>query len=123
VAVAVQSIADSGPVSELLTGEALSTPQTLPAQGVRVAFVGTLELLEPLGPDTTVARFLDRNGQALHHIAYHSDDLDRDLARLDSAGIRLIDRAPRTGANGHRVAFLHPSSTGGVLIELVERSD
>lgn len=123
VAVAVQSIAESGPVFELLTGEPLSVAETLPAQGVRVAFVGALELIEPLGPDTTVGRFLDRKGQALHHIAYRSDDLERDLARLDAAGIRLIDRTPRTGANGHRVAFLHPSSTGGVLVELVERSD
>lgn len=122
VAVAVRSIAERGPVFELLTGEPCSPPETLAAQGVRVAFVGTLELLEPLGPETPVGRFLDRRGEGLHHVAYRTDDLDRDLARLEAAGLRLIDRAPRPGARGHRVAFVHPSSTGSVLVELVEHA-
>ena len=123
VAVAVHSIEQSSGLFELLSGERCSTPETLEAQGVRVAFVGPIELLEPLGPETTVGRFLARRGQALHHIAYRTDDLEGELARLEATGVQLIDRTPRPGAKGHMVAFLHPSSTGGVLTELVQRSD
>ena len=122
VAVAVHSIEDSRGVFELLSGERCSRPEKLEDQGVRVAFVGSIELLEPLGPDTTVGRFLDRRGPALHHIAYRTDDLEGDLARLEAEGVDLIDRAPRVGAGGHRVAFLSPSATGGILIELVEKA-
>ena len=120
IAVAVHSIEERRTLFEQLSGEACTTPETLEAQGVRVAFVGAIELLEPLGPDTTIGRFLARRGEALHHVAYRTPDLAKELARLDSEGMPLIDRAPRTGARGHRVAFLHPSGTGGVLVELVE---
>jgi methylmalonyl-CoA/ethylmalonyl-CoA epimerase len=120
VAVAVRSIEGSRVLFELLSGERCTAPETLEAQGVRVAFVGAVELLEPLGPDTTVGRFLERRGEGLHHIAYRTPDLDDELARLHAEGIPLIDRVPRTGARGHRVAFLHPSGMGGVLVELVE---
>jgi len=123
VAVAVRSIAESRALFELISGETCSPPEVLEAQGVRVAFVGRVELIEPLGVDTTVARFLARRGPSLHHIAYRSDDLAADLARLEADGVELIDRTPRTGARGHKVAFLHPSAGHGVLIELVERDD
>jgi methylmalonyl-CoA/ethylmalonyl-CoA epimerase len=123
VAVAVHSIEESRPLYELLTGDACSPPQTLEAQGVRVAFIGAVELLEPLGPTTTVARFLERRGQGLHHVAYRTDDLVGELARLDAAGVPLIDRSPRPGARGHSVAFLHPNAAGGVLIELVQHAE
>jgi methylmalonyl-CoA/ethylmalonyl-CoA epimerase len=121
VAIAVHSLSESLPLFELITGEKASAPETLEAQGVRVAFVGALELLEPLGPDTPVGRFLDRRGQGLHHVAYRTGDLAAELARLEDSGLRLIDRMPRPGAGGHSVAFLHPSSTGGILVELVQR--
>jgi methylmalonyl-CoA/ethylmalonyl-CoA epimerase len=120
VAVAVHSIEESAGVYELITGETRSPSQTLESQGVRVAFIGPIELLEPLSPDTTVGRFLARHGPGLHHIAFRTDDIEAELARLDAAGLRLIDTEPRAGAHGHRVAFLHPSGTGGVLTELVE---
>lgn len=123
VAVAVHSIDESRPLYELLTGEPCSPPQTLEAQGVRVAFVGAVELLEPLGPSTTVGRFLERRGQGLHHVAYRTADIVAELARLEAAGVPLIDRTPRPGAHGHSVAFLHPSAAGGVLIELVQHAD
>ncbi|MEQ1856073.1 MAG: VOC family protein [Longimicrobiales bacterium] len=122
VAVAVHSIEESRAVFELVSVGSCTPPETLEAQGVRVAFVGALELIEPLRPDTTVGRFLERHGQGLHHIAYRTVDLESELARLESAGVPLIDRAPRVGAGGHRVAFLHPSGTGGILVELVERA-
>lgn len=123
VAVAVHSIDEARGLYELLSGQSCSQPETLEAQGVRVAFVGFVELLEPLHPETSVGRFLDRRGPSLHHIAYRSDDLEDDLAQLRVAGVELIDTVPRIGARGHRVAFLNPSSAEGVLIELVERSD
>jgi methylmalonyl-CoA/ethylmalonyl-CoA epimerase len=120
VAVAVRSIEESRALFESLSGELCTEPETLQVQGVRVAFVGQIELLEPLGPETTVGRFIERRGQSLHHVAYRTSDLDRELSRLDAEGVRLIDRVPRQGARGHRVAFIHPSATGGVLVELVE---
>ncbi len=121
VGVAVHSIEESSRLFELISGDSCSQPETIHGSGVRVAFVGAVELLEPLGPDTTIGRFLQRKGQALHHVAYRTDDLDGDLARLEAAGLELIDPAPRPGAHGHRIAFLQPSTTGAVLIELVER--
>jgi methylmalonyl-CoA/ethylmalonyl-CoA epimerase len=123
VAIAVDSIATVRPLLESITGATASPVEEVPAQGVRVCFIGTgsgmLELLEPTGPDTTVGRFLARRGPGLHHVAYHTPDIEAELARCAAAGLELIDRAPRPGAGGHRVAFLHPRSTGGVLVELV----
>jgi len=123
VAVAVSSIEDSVGHYELLSGHSCSPPEILESQGVRVAFVGEIELLEPLSPDTTVGRFLARRGPGLHHVAYRVDDLESELERLAEADVELIDRKPRPGAFGHRVAFVHPRSTGGVLVELVQRSE
>jgi len=120
VAVAVPSIDEYRTIFESLTGELCSSPLTVSGQGVRVAFVGMVELLEPTGPDTTVGRFLARRGPALHHVAYRTDDIHGQLRKLRDDGVRLVDETPRPGAHG-QVAFLHPSSTGGVLIELVQR--
>lgn len=122
VAVAVASLEEAVSVYERVTGSHGSAVEELPSQGVRVAFVGSVELLEPTGPDTPVGRFLARNGPGLHHIAYRTGDLVAELDRLRAAGFELIDHTPRIGARGHRVAFLHPRSTGKVLIELVEIS-
>lgn len=121
VAVAVPAIVDAAAVLELLTGESCSHPVTVDTQGVRVAFVGPVELLEPTGPESTVARFLERRGPGLHHIAYRTPDIRAEMERLADAGFRLIDSEPRQGAHG-LVSFIHPRSTGGVLVELVQRS-
>lgn len=90
--------------------------------GMRIAFLsleaGYLELIEPL-EDGPVARFLERRGPGLHHVAVATTDIEGALSRASSAGIDLIDEQPRPGAWGHDVAFLHPSSTGGTLIEFV----
>jgi len=120
VAVAVRSLEEASGLYERITGKTCSPVETLPAQGVRVAFVGSLELLEPLGPDTPVGRFLERNGPGLHHVAYGTPDIRAELARLDGEGFELVDREPRPGARGHQVAFLHPGATGKVLVELVQ---
>jgi methylmalonyl-CoA/ethylmalonyl-CoA epimerase len=91
---------------------------------LRVVFVHlgpvTIELLEPHGEDHTVAKFLATRGPGLHHVSLEVDDVAATLARARAAGIRLIDDAPRPGAHGSTVAFLHPKSLGGVLVELCE---
>jgi methylmalonyl-CoA epimerase len=96
-------------------------------QGVDAALLdvgqGHVELLEPLGPQTAVAKFIARRGAGLHHVAYRVRDVQETLERLASEGLRLIDEHPRTGIRGSRVAFLHPSSTGGVLTEIVEPAE
>ena len=124
VAIAVQSIARMQPLFESLLGGGSTAPERVEAQGVEVVFVGAgagrLELLEPTRPDSAIAKFLDKRGEGLHHIAYRVPDIEAALARLAADGIELIDRVPRPGAGGHLVAFLHPRSTGGVLVELVQ---
>lgn len=123
VAIAVESITASLPLFESLIGAAGSPIEQVASQGVAVSFIGAgpgrIELIEPTGADTAVGRFLARRGPGLHHLAYRVDDIDAALARLAADGVELIDRIPRTGAHGRRVAFVHPRSTGGVLIELV----
>ena len=79
-----------------------------------------VELLEPAAADTPIGKFIARRGPGIHHICFEVDDLDATLEKCRSAGIRLIDEVPRTGAEGRRIAFLHPASTGGILIELTE---
>lgn len=107
-------------VSELLDASVVHQEEF---DGLDVVFVelsaGYLELLEPL-EDGTVQRFLDREGPGLHHLAFRTDDIEAALAHATDLGIDLIDEEPRPGAWGHQVAFLHPASTGGVLLEFVE---
>ena len=108
-------------------GMELQHRETVEEQGVEAVLLGVgeshIELLRPLGPDTAVARFLDRNGPGLHHVAYATDDIEQALESVRSAGLELIDEQPRTGIRNSRVAFLHPKSTGGVLTELVEATE
>ncbi len=82
-----------------------------------------LQLLEPTDPESTVAKFLEKRGPGLHHIAIAVEDLEAALAHLKSKGAELLDEAPRMGGGGHRVAFVHPKTTHGILIELIERND
>jgi methylmalonyl-CoA/ethylmalonyl-CoA epimerase len=80
-----------------------------------------IQLLAPLSPDSTVAKFIERRGEGLHHIAYEVDDLTKSLADLKTNGVKLIDQEPRTGSRGTKIAFVHPAGNRGVLVELVER--
>ena len=100
--------------------------ETVTTQGVRTAFLSSgdtnLELLEPTGPDSTVAKFIEKRGEGIHHICFRVDDIEAQLSRLKSLGYRLINDAPVPGAHGCRVAFLHPAAGNGVLIELSEKS-
>ena len=124
VAIAVPSITAALPLFELLADAVGSPIERVEAQKVDVAFIGTgttrIELLEPTAPDSTVQKFLDKRGSGLHHIAYRVADIEAALKRLKEAGMQLIDEKPRPGAGGHLVAFLHPRSTHGVLVELVQ---
>ena len=81
---------------------------------------GHVELLKPLSGESGIGKFLERNGPGLHHVAYQTSDIDSALEQVKAAGLDLIDKEPRRGIRGSRVAFLHPKSTGGVLTELVE---
>ncbi|MFC1799021.1 methylmalonyl-CoA epimerase [Thermodesulfobacteriota bacterium] len=109
--------------------EALGIPcdgeETVAEQKVTTAFfpVGEseVELLEPLAEDSPVAKFIAKNGEGIHHIAFRVEDLVAALAELKAKGIRLIDKVPRTGAGGAKIAFLHPAATNGILVELCER--
>jgi methylmalonyl-CoA/ethylmalonyl-CoA epimerase len=97
------------------------------SQGVEAVLLdvgdGHVELLRPLGPETVVGRFIAKRGEGIHHVAYRVHDIDATLAGLQDAGIELIDAEARIGIRRSRVAFLHPSSTGGVLTELVEPAE
>jgi methylmalonyl-CoA/ethylmalonyl-CoA epimerase len=94
------------------------------ADGAAIAAVAAgdslVELLEPRTPEGPISRFLEKRGPGLHHICFAVDDLDATLVRCRSIGLRLIDDTPRIGAEGKRIAFIHPSATGGVLVELTE---
>ena len=98
--------------------------ETVAEQGVEAVLLdvgeGHVELLRPLADDSPVGRFLAKRGPGLHHVAFQVEDIDAVLAQLRERGMRLIDETPRTGIRGSRVAFLHPSASGGVLTELVE---
>jgi len=124
VAVAVPSLPEALALFQRLVGGDATPPERVEAQGVDVAFLGPgpvrLELLAPTRPDSPVARFLARRGPGLHHLAYAVPDLDAALARCRTLGFEPVDPAPRPGAGGHLVAFLHPRTTAGVLVELVQ---
>ena len=100
--------------------------ETVEDQGVRVAMLpagaSAIELLEPTGASSPVAKFIEKRGPGIHHVAVRVPDIRSALARLKEKGARLIDEEPRVGAGGCLVAFVHPSASGGVLLELVEHA-
>jgi len=122
--IAVKSIEDSLPYYEGVLGLKCYNIEVVEDQKVKTAFfkVGQtkIELLEPTSPDSTIAKFIEKRGEGIHHIAYSVDSVANSLAEVESKGVQLIDKAPRGGAEGLNIAFLHPKSTGGVLTELCE---
>ena len=107
-------------------GFTLGSVDEVPAFGVKVAFLpmtsGNVELVQPVAEGSAMARFLEKKGEGIHHLCFEVADIRAELARLEAAGVQLVDREPRQGAHGTLVAFLHPKSTGGVLIELAQTS-
>jgi methylmalonyl-CoA epimerase len=124
VGVAVEDIDAALALYQGSLGMPLVHRETVEDQGVEAALLdigdGHVELLQPLGPETAVGKFLARRGPGLHHVAYRVENVETTLSELAGAGMRLIDDRPRTGIRGSRVAFLHPASTGGVLTEIVQ---
>ncbi|MGP0037429.1 MAG: methylmalonyl-CoA epimerase [Solirubrobacteraceae bacterium] len=124
VGVAVEDIDAALAVYRDALGMPLVHRETVSEQGVDAALLDVgdshIELLQPLGPETPVGKFLARKGPGLHHVAYRVASVQDTLDALTAAGVRLIDERPRTGIRGSQVAFIHPSSTGGVLTEIVQ---
>ena len=125
VGIAVRSIEEALPAFRDGLGFALLDTVTLESMQLRIAFLrageSELELLEPTSPDSTVARFLDRRGEGIHHVSFYVQDIEQALAEAEAAGLTLIDRTPREGSHHTRIAFLHPRALHGVLVELCER--
>ncbi|HKP88164.1 MAG TPA: methylmalonyl-CoA epimerase [Blastocatellia bacterium] len=124
--IAVRSISNSlAFYRDALEMEVAGT-ETIADQGINVALLpvgeAEIELLEPISEDTPVGRFIAKRGEGLHHICYEVEDLAAKLDKLRSRGVRVLDGYPRRGAKGKLVAFLHPASANGVLVELVEKA-
>ncbi len=124
VGVAVKNLDDAISVYRDILGFKLLGIHVLTERKVKVAFLSTggetqIELLEPLGSDSPVAKFLESRGEGIHHIAVKVDNIEKTLEELKKKGVMLIDEKPRAGAEGKKIAFIHPKSTKGVLLELV----
>jgi methylmalonyl-CoA/ethylmalonyl-CoA epimerase len=126
IAVCVSGLDESIAQFTKLLGVEASDRDTVEAQKTEACMFHcgdtAIELITPAGGNVGLEKFLEKRGQALHHIAFEVDDIEGTLARLEAAGIPLLDKKPRPGLRGHRVAFLHPKAFGGVLVELVEPS-
>lgn len=124
IGIAVKDLDAAVKVLESGLGVQVAHTEEVESQKVKVAFVpvgeSRLELLQPTSDDSPVAKFLETRGEGFHHMAFETDDIEAALANAQENGLRLIDSSPRPGAHGTRVAFIHPKSTFGVLIELVE---
>jgi methylmalonyl-CoA/ethylmalonyl-CoA epimerase len=126
IGIAVKSLDAAKKIYEDL-GLHIEHVESVETQKVRTAFLSVgdanLELLEPSSADSTIARYIEKRGEGIHHICLRVDDIEAQLARLKERGYRLINEAPVPGAHGCRVAFLHPAAGNGVLIELSEKHD
>lgn len=125
IGIAVKKIEDASKFHSENFNLKISEPIEVLSQKVRVAFIEIggvkLELIEPLGEDSPVAKFIQKRGEGLHHICFEVDDIEDALKKLKENEVRLVDEVPRIGATGKRIAFLHPESAFGVLIELKEK--
>jgi len=125
IGIAVKSLDDALPFYRDNLGMTFVGIEEVAEQKVRVAMLqvgeSKIELLEPTGEDSPVARFLEKSGPGIHHLAYEVEDIDDAIARLLADGARMIDERPRNGAHGTRIAFVHPKSSNGVLTELCQQ--
>ena len=122
IGIAVGSLAESLRFFHDALGLELDTPEDVPSQRVRAHFLqageAAIELVEPTAEDSPIAKFVAKRGPGIHHVAFRVDDIVAALAELKAKGVRLIDEVPRPGAHNSLVAFIHPASTHGVLVEL-----
>lgn len=123
--IAVQNLDEAATLYEKVYGFSRSAVEVVEEQKVKTVFfqVGDskIELLEPTAPESPIAKFLEKNGPGIHHVAYLVEDIRAALAQAKAAGARLLNEEPRTGAHGALIAFIHPKSVGGVLTELCQR--
>lgn len=124
IGIAVTSLDEAIPFYCDTLGMALLGIEEVAEQKVKVAMLqigeSKIELLEPTSPDSPVAKFLEKNGPGFHHLAYEVEEIEAAILKLERDGTRMIDRTPRNGAHGARIAFIHPKSSGGVLTELCQ---
>lgn len=124
IGIAVESLKEAIPVFEKLLGVAPFAEEVVEDQKVRVAILQTegsrIELIEATAPNSPVARFIAKRGPGIHHLAFSVPHLEPLLGALAQSGIRLVDSVPRDGAGEERIAFLHPKSTAGILVELIQ---
>jgi methylmalonyl-CoA/ethylmalonyl-CoA epimerase len=124
IGIAVKSLDDSLPFYRDNLGMTFAGIEEVTEQKVRVAMLqvgeSKIELLEPTSEDSLVAKFIEKNGPGIHHLAYEVEDIEAAIARLMADGARMIDEKPRTGAHGTRIAFVHPKSSNGVLTEICQ---
>lgn len=124
IGVAVKNLKESLHIFEDILGMKCTGEEVVKEQNVRTAFLpigeSEIELLESTSPDGNIARYIEKRGEGIHHIAFEVHNLESMLETLQKKGVRLIDQKPRYGAGGARIAFLHPKSTNGILIELCE---
>jgi methylmalonyl-CoA epimerase len=122
VGIAVSRIADALPFYRDVLGLVPGHPEDADGASIVSVRLGdvAIELLEPRDPDSPIAKFIARRGPGIHHLCYRVPDLDRALEKCRAAGYQLVDDTPRRGAAGRRIAFVHPKSTAGILLELTE---
>lgn len=125
IGIAVHSISKALPLYEGIFGMVKEGEEIIESQGVRVAFLSTgntrVELLEPLNETSTIAKFITKRGEGIHHIALEVDNIKERIKELKNNGLQMIDEEPRLGAHHSQIAFIHPKSVQGVLVELLEK--
>lgn len=125
IGIAVSDVKKAGDLFAKLFGKAEEHAEEVVEQKVKAVFFrigeGGVELLEPTSADSPIAKYIEKRGEGVHHLSFEVDDIEAELERLKHEGFRLIDEKPRAGADGYRIAFLHPKSTNGVLVEISEK--
>ncbi len=125
VGIAVRSLDERVPFYRDVLAMGEPELEEVPEQKVRVAMfrtgAGRIELLEPTDPESPIAKFIEKNGEGIHHLALGTGEINAGIAAVETAGLRMIDSTPRDGAEGAQIAFVHPKSTGGVLLEFCRR--
>ena len=126
IGIAVRDLKAAGDLYEQLLNTNIYKIEVVASEGVKTAFLQTgpnkIELLEASSPDSSIAKFIDKKGEGIHHIAFEVDDIKAEMARLKSQGFVLLSDEPKPGADNKLVCFVHPKSAGGVLVELVQEA-
>jgi methylmalonyl-CoA/ethylmalonyl-CoA epimerase len=127
IGIAVKDLAAAEKLFSTLLKQSTTENEEVKEQGVKLGFVRvgdvSIELTQPTAPESPVQKFIEKRGEGVHHVSFEVDDIRAELARLKQEGFQLIDSEPRIGAGGHWIAFIHPKSTRGVLVELCQKRD